>query len=42
MAAIRTALNFFLGREIAKERAEVAAVQSAQHKADSRPVEGSR
>lgn len=42
IAAIRTALNFFLGREIAKERAEVAAVQSAQHKADSRPVEGSR
>ncbi|HLL32470.1 MAG TPA: DUF1622 domain-containing protein [Streptomyces sp.] len=40
IAAIRTALNFFLGREIARERAEVAADQSGQHKAGSRLVEG--
>ncbi|GGR55189.1 DUF1622 domain-containing protein [Streptomyces griseomycini] len=40
IAAIRTALNFFLSREIARERAEVSADQSGQHTAASRPAEG--
>ncbi|GAB2899365.1 hypothetical protein GCM10027074_77560 [Streptomyces deserti] len=39
IAAIRTALNFFLRREIAQERAEVAAEQSGERKAGSRPAE---
>ncbi|GAA2566108.1 MULTISPECIES: DUF1622 domain-containing protein [Streptomyces] len=42
IAAIRTALNFFLGREIAQERAEVAADQSEERKAGPRPAEGAR
>lgn len=39
IAAIRTALNFFLGREIAQERAELAADRS-RHKAGTDGTEG--
>ncbi|GGX96957.1 hypothetical protein GCM10010358_58390 [Streptomyces minutiscleroticus] len=31
IAAIRTTLNFFLGREIAQERAEMAAGRPKEH-----------
>lgn len=40
IAAIRTALNFFLAREIAQERAELAADPSGEHKTGPRPAEG--